>query len=571
MGMEKRRMVIYQVLPRLLTNKVLANKAKGTIEENGCGKFNEIDAKVLQSIAGFGATHVWYTGILEHATCTDYSAYGIATDSEDVVKGKAGSPYAIKDYYDVDPDLAVDVNRRIEEFEALVERTHQHQLKVLIDLVPNHLARNYVSDALPEGIKAFGADDDNSLAYAKNNNFYYLPGKSFVSPAKSASGQQWKEKPAKVTGNDCFSASPKVSDWYETVKLNYGIDYSGQTAADFDPEPDTWLKMLEVVLYWAAKGVDGFRCDMAGMVPVDFWRWMIGEVRQKYPEMVFIAEVYEAELYSDYIFKAGFDYLYDKVVLYDGLRAVMEGKAAASSLSACWQRTEGLHNFLLYFLENHDEQRIASDFFMGDGAKAIPGITVAATMFNNPLLIYSGQELGERGMDAEGFSGQDGRTSIFDYWGLQNFALWRGKGDWSGSELSAEAKDLRDFYRKLLSLVQEIPALNKGRFYDLMWANKENVCFDSEKLFAFLRYDKGQVYLIIANFDSKAKELKLKIPSDAMDLSGMQSGLFYTGTDLLNINRNIQFPAIIALNGGLGCKLLPYSASVYELKGSDMA
>jgi glycosidase len=567
--MEKRRMVIYQLLPRLFGNKVFNNKQNGSLEENGCGKFNDINSEALQSIAELGVSHIWFTGIIEHATCSDYSSDGIAMDYPDIVKGAAGSPYAIKDYYDVDPDLAVNVSKRMEEFEALVERTHALDLQVVIDLVPNHLARNYVSDAAPKGVEPFGSGDDTSMAFSKDNNFYYLPGADFVSPEKPSSEKQWHESPARATGNDCFSASPAITDWYETVKLNYGVDYVGKTPADFDPEPDTWLKMRDVVLYWASKGVDGFRCDMAGMVPIDFWRWMIGEVRKTYPRLLFIAEVYEAELYNDYIFKAGFDYLYDKVVLYDGLRAVMEGKAPAASLSKCWQQTDGLHHFLLYFLENHDEQRLASDFFVGSGEKAIPGMTVAAAMFNNPLLIYSGQEIGERGMDAEGFSGKDGRTTIFDYWGVERLQQWQSSGNWSGQLLPEEAKALRLFYKKLLAVIQQAPPLNKGRFYDLMWANQDNPNFDCERIFAYLRYEGGRQYLVVANFSAESLSYKLRIPADAMDLSGMNGQWYYFGEDLLGINRKIQFPAVVAQNGGLGGKLAPYSASIYELKGSE--
>src|SRR5690554_1580927 len=295
--MEKRRMVIYQLLPRLFGNKQSSNIKGGTLAQNGSGKFSAIDEAALAAIADLGATHIWYTGVLEHATCTDYSAYGIVRDSRDVVKGEAGSPYAIKDYYDVDPDLADVVDRRMKEFEALVERTHKQGLKVLIDLVPNHLARQYVSDAAPEGVVDFGAGDRRDLAFHKDNNFYYLPGTRFDSPEAEEQNERWEKEPARATGNDCFKANPGHGDWYETVKLNYGVDFVGDSPEDFDPEPDTWLKMRDVVLYWADKGIDGFRCDMAGMVPIAFWRWMIGEVRRRYPKLLFIAEVYEQELW----------------------------------------------------------------------------------------------------------------------------------------------------------------------------------------------------------------------------------------------------------------------------------
>ena len=564
--MEQKRIVIYQVLPRLFGNQNRTNKKNGTIEENGCGKLNDFSPEALLSIKKLGVSHIWFTGIIEHATQTDYSAQGIVRDCADVVKGLAGSPYAIKDYYDVDPDLAVEVPNRLAEFEALVRRTHEAGMKVIMDLVPNHVARQYVSDARPAGVEDFGSGDDTTVSFAKDNNFYYIPGQEFVSPDKSKPEPHWHENPARATGNDCFVASPAITDWYETVKLNYGVDYVGGSIADYSQVPDTWQKMQEIAFYWAAKGVDGFRCDMAGMVPIEFWRWLTGEVRHKHPHLMFLAEVYDASLYSDYIFKGGFDYLYDKVVFYDGLRSVLEGKAPASIITDLWKRTEGLHHFLLYFLENHDEQRLASDFFVGQGVKAIPGMVVAAVMFNNPLLVYSGQELGEKGMDEEGFSGRDGRTTIFDYWGLELFNQWRGNGDWSGKQLSSESKYLREFYSKLFNLLQVKPALHKGRFYDLMWANNENPFFDDSKLYAFLRYLEGNVFLVIANFSDEEIAYKLKIPLHAMQTVGLETELFYRGTDMLGFCKNIQFPGVVGINGGFGGRITARIAAVYKLE-----
>jgi glycosidase len=566
--MEKPRFVIYQLLPRLFGNTNTTNKQNGTINDNGCGKLNQISDKALLSIKELGATHVWFTGILEHATCTDYSRYGISTDSSDVVKGLAGSPYAIKDYYDIDPDLAEDIPNRMVEFEQLITRTHESGLKAIIDLVPNHVARNYVSDAAPPNVDSFGFNDNNTIEFSKNNNFYYLPGTKFSSPNKQNNKEHWIEEPAKATGNDCFSASPSITDWYETVKLNYGIDYQNLTPIDFDPVPNTWTKMLDIVLYWANKGVDGFRCDMAEMVPIDFWRWIIGEVRAKYPQMLFVAEVYDAHKYNDFIFKGGFDYLYDKVVLYDILRAVIEGKAPASDITYSWQRTEGLHHFLLYFLENHDEQRIASTFFAGSAQRGLPGMVTAALMFNNPLLIYCGQELGEKGMDNEGFSGTDGRTTIFDYWSLNSLINWNSNSNWDGRNLNSETLELRSYYSKLLNVLNEQPALCKGRFYDLMWANKDNEHFNSQHLYTFMRYSGGNTFLIIANFSARQQSYKLQLPLDLMDSAGLYADAYYTGTDVMEINKNIQFPGEVALNSGFGGKILPYSAAVYKITSS---
>ena len=158
--MSQERITIYQVLPRLYGNTVTLNKNNGTLSENGCGKMNDFDARRLKRIKDMGFTHIWYTGLIEHATKTDYSAFGIARDNAEVVKGNAGSPYAIKDYYDIDPDLAVNVPERMKEFEQLVERTHRSGLKMIMDFVPNHVARHYHSDSKPAGVKDLWETDN---------------------------------------------------------------------------------------------------------------------------------------------------------------------------------------------------------------------------------------------------------------------------------------------------------------------------------------------------------------------------------------------------------------------------
>jgi glycosidase len=422
------KLVIYQLMTRLFGNKVALNKPYGTIQENGCGKFNDITDKALDEIKKMGVSHVWYTGVIEHATMTDYTAAGIPADDADVVKGRAGSPYAIKDYYDVDPDLAVNVKNRMPEYEALIKRTHDHGLKVLMDFIPNHVARSYKSDAKPVGVVDLGAKDDKTKAFAPNNNFYYLPGKAFVVPAGynplgAAKGPRedgkYAEMPAKATGNDVFSEAPKVDDWFETVKLNYGVDYQNGRATHFDPVPDTWKKMRDILVYWAGKNVDGFRCDVAEMVPVEFWAYVIPEVKKVKPDIIFIAEAYNPKEYQTYLDKGKFDFLYDKVGLYDVLRKLMRGESTTEEITRVWkEESRGFSSHMLRFLENHDEQRIASKEFATDPRRAIPAMTVAATLASGPVMLYMGQDVGEPAHGSEGFSGEDGRTTIFDYWGV---------------------------------------------------------------------------------------------------------------------------------------------------------
>jgi glycosidase len=561
---EKSRPVIYQLLPRLFGNRNLNRVKNGSIVENGCGKFNDITPLALQRIRELGITHVWYTGVIEHAHLTYYSEFGIPEDFSDVVKGRAGSPYAIKDYFDVDPDLAVSVSNRMDEFEALVQRTHQAHMKVIIDLVPNHLARQYISDKKPPGVSDFGANDNLEAAFSPRNNFYYLPGESFVSPIKTEGGQQWLEKPARVTGNDCFTSRPSESDWYETVKLNYGVDFK-LNKGFFDPVPDTWVKMREVVLYWAEKGVDAFRCDMAGMVPIEFWQWLFNEVRGPFPKLQFIAEIYESHRYQEFIFKAGFDYLYDKEIFYNTIREILAGNSPAKNLKKCWQVAEAFHHKMLYFHENPDEERIASDFFAGNSLNALPAVVLMTTMLQNAVMVYFGQELGERGMDEEGFSGVDGRTSIFDYWGLPLLQRWVNNGQFDGAQLSKEAHGLRNFYGRLLAMVNGEPALRYGKFYDLTWSNEGNPAFAGNVIYAFFRYCDEQLLLILANFSDRDIDYRLHVPRHFFELAGFKDHLYFTGNDKLEMNKMIQFPGEVALNAGIGGRIKGHSASVYEL------
>lgn len=527
------KITIYQVLPRLFGNKGGQNVPAGSIAENGCGKMADFTAKVLGAVRDFGYTHIWYTGLLEHATQTDYSAYGIRPDHPAVVKGRAGSPYAIKDYYDIDPDLARKPAERMKEFEALVRRTHKAGLKMIIDFVPNHVARQYASDACPAGVRDLGEGDNVNMNFSPANNFYYIQGETLrtgFSDTRSPQGP-YREYPAKATGNDRFDAWPSVNDWYETVKLNYGVDYVGGRVCHFNPVPDTWLKMTDILLFWAGKGVDAFRCDMAEMVPCEFWAYAIARVKQSYPAVHFIAEVYNPGLYRDYIHRGGFDYLYDKVGLYDTLRAVVRGEASASAITGCWQSVDDIRGHMLNFLENHDEQRIASPFFAGEAERAVPALVVSALMGTNPFMVYAGQEIGEPGMDEEGFSGRDGRTTIFDYWCVDTLRRL-SKADLA--LLSDRERKLYETYRRVLRLSNGSEAVREGQFYDLMYANYDRACgFNPDRQYAFIRKAEGQMLLVVANFDAAPASFGLRLPAHVFDFLKLRTGL-YVGIDLLS-------------------------------------
>ena len=528
---QKNKMVIYQVFPRWFGNLRPSPVMNGSLAENGVGKFSAFTPLALSKIKELGVTHVWYTGVIEHATKTDYTMFGIRKDHSAVVKGKAGSPYAIKDYYDIDPDLADNIQNRMSEFEDLVKRTHEAGMKVIIDFVPNHVARQYFSDAREPFVEDLGQTDNVSKAFDVNNNFYYLPGQTLTlrfDPQREEDFA-YSEFPAKVTGNNHFDAYPSQNDWYETVKLNYGVDYMHGGACHFNTIPNTWEKMLEILLFWADKGVDGFRCDMAEMVPVEFWNWVIPQVK-KVRDVIFIAEVYNPDEYRNYIYTGHFDYLYDKVGLYDTVRAVMCGQAPASNISHCWQSLEGIQKNMLNFLENHDEQRVASDFFAGD---ARPGILVSAAMNTNPVMIYSGQELGERGMDAEGFSGRDGRTTIFDYWSVESLRNWNNNGLFDGAKLTPAERSLREMYAKLLNVVRSEPVIVEGAFYDLMYANSGNPYFNPNRQYAFLRKWKNEVLLVVVNFDRADQCVWVNIPVEAFKALDFEDNKPAELTDLL--------------------------------------
>ena len=532
------KMIIYQVLPRLFGNPNKAPVKHGTIARNGAGKFSAFTPETLAEIKKLGITHIWYTGVIEHATCTDYTSYGIRKDHPAVVKGQAGSPYAIKDYYDVDPDLADDVPHRMKEFEALIERTHKAGMKALIDFVPNHLARQYASDAKPFPVQDLGQHDNVSKAFDPANNFYYLPGQALqLRFGTQQEDTAYSEFPAKVTGNDCFHAHPTENDWYETVKLNYGVDYAGGGHTYFDPVPDTWQKMLDILLFWKGKGVDGFRCDMAEMVPVAFWQWVIPRVKAG-DDTCFIAEVYNPALYRDYIGRGGFDYLYDKVGLYDTLREVINEKTSTGAITDCRQAVEGIQQYMVNFLENHDEQRIASDFFAGSGERGLPGMIVAATLYTNPVLIYFGQEFGERGMDEEGFSGMDGRTSIFDYWSLPCIQHWINDQRFDGALLTEAQKMLYQSYTKLLHIAGSEPAIGQGRFFDLMYANGA-LRTNGNRLYAFLRVFEQEVVLIVTNFNREEKTVSIAIPPEAFHLLHIPDNRAAKLTDLFTGKQSI--------------------------------
>lgn len=527
--MTTQKIVVYQVFPRLFGNTKTTNRPWGTKDENGVGKFNDFTDIALEEIKKLGISHMWFTGVLHHGVIGDFPEIGIFSDDPEVIKGRAGSPYAVRDYYQVNPDLAVDVTLRMEEFESLVARTHKHGLKVIIDIVPNHVSRFYEGKNNPEGVTDFGANDDTTVVYSKHNNFYYIPGEAFQVPiprndyrplgGEAFTGKRFSETPAKWTGNGSRKAQPDFDDWYETVKINYGITPEG--AKDFDelPEgaeimdwrehysfwrgkevPDSWKKFRDIALFWLDKGVDGFRYDMAEMVPVEFWSYLNSHIKMANPRAFLVAEVYNPSLYRDYIYKGKMDYLYDKVGLYDTLKAIIQGHGSTDQLLAILEGQRDIKHHMLHFLENHDEQRIASPEFAGNPWKAMPAMVVSATISTSPTMIYFGQEVGEPAAENAGF-GQPSRTSIFDYIGVPQHQKWMNGGKFDGGQLSDNEKALRNYYSEVLNFTLNNSAL-MGEYHDLHALNRLNNPAYTDKAFAFARWSDRQRIIVVTNFDS---------------------------------------------------------------------
>jgi len=560
----KSKVVVYQVFTRLFGNTNTTNKPWGTIEENGVGKFEDFTDKALREIKDLGVTHIWYTGVPHHDVITDYTDYGIDNDDPDVVKGRAGSPYAVKDYYNVNPDLAVNPNKRMEEFVALVERSHNAGLKVLIDIVPNHVARNYKSISKPEGVEDFGATDDTSVQYDVNNNFYYNPGETFQVP-KWENGYQplggnkhdlldgkFYENPAKWTGNGSRASQPSMYDWYETVKVNYGVSPDGKKDFDSLPKgyenmdykahyefwknktvPNSWIKFKDIALFWLDKGVDGFRYDMAEMVPVEFWSYMNSHIKMKNPEAFLLAEVYQPQLYRDYIKKGKMDYLYDKVEMYDTLKHIVQGYGKTDNIPPIVEGLKDIEHHMLHFLENHDEQRIASPEFAGDAEKGKPAMVVSATISTSPTMVYFGQELGEPAEEDLGF-GDPTRTSIFDYGSVPSIVRWVNNKKFDGGQSTAEELQLRDFYKRLLNFTIKSDAL-MGEYAEIQRFNRQNTPGFTDKQLAYVRWSENEKLIIISNFDAEnTVNVNLKLPKNIVDSWALENKTYRLTDQLYN-------------------------------------
>jgi glycosidase len=546
--------VIYQLVVRYFGNTAGSNVPDGSIEQNGCGKFEDITSRALEELRALGITHVWLTGVPRQATLTDRSGSGLPADPADIVKGRAGSFYAVRDYGDVCADYATDPARRMAELSALVSRIHAAGLKVLIDWVPNHVSRSY-SSATP-GLD-FGAGDDQTRFFDARNNFYYLveprgralsltkpagwnpPGVSFsgrFAPEDGSAGHT-----PKATGGDDYS---KVTDsnvpeqlWYETIKLNYGYNFADGTT-HYDPRPSTWDKADAVLAFWQSKGVDGFRCDFAHYVPAEAWAYMIGKARERDARAFFIAEAYpfsgsrDPVQSQDQLLGAGFDAVYH-YRSYNALKRIYQGATLDEYEREMSSLSDAERPRFMEYLENHDERRVPSpivaDVGSGDSGfgSADAGYQLAPLQLlysQGPVLLLNGQEVGEPGAGASGFSGNDGRTTLFDYWRMPRFAEWVNGHTYDGGGLDPAGRALRRFYADLLALCQDPSICGRGywglRYHNRSWSAPG--C--SDWLYAFSRYQpgSGRLAVVAANFDPNgAATGSLRIPRELAASAGL--------------------------------------------------
>jgi glycosidase len=574
LGHDGARPRIYQLFVRLFGNVNETRQPNGALAVNGVGKFHDINDAALASLQKLGFSHVWLTGILRQATGTDYSDIGQPFDDPDLLKGIAGSSYAIRDYFDVSPDYAVDPKERLAEFKALLDRLHKHRLQALIDFVPNHVARCYRSEIKPE--INFGTNDDRSVFFDPRNNFFYLQPDADgpplrlptckdgvpISPTCKLAGMKCdgfftgETDFGRVTGNNVVSWKPGLGDWYETVKLNYGFDFTDPAKQRREypnartPDkalPDTWTKMDQVIAYWQAMGVDGFRCDMSHMAPPEFWKWLIGRARGRWPDVFFIGEAYDSDpakvpgsdpvisqLHggkSNVMFDlldAGFDAVYDDSS-YKALKNIYDGPGWANDLDHARSDDFIFENSVRY-AENHDEVRLAGrDNWGGIGMKV--GRPVTAILYGigrGSLMLYNGQEIGEPAAGEEGFGDDDARTSIFDYWSMPELVKWTNWHKYDDGKLSGDQERLRESYGRLLAVTNE-PAFRDGAFFSLNPANNHNPHFGQvgleaaggHWLYAFLRFDpiSKQRFLVVVNLHatSALQETRILFPKEAIE------------------------------------------------------
>lgn len=280
------------------------------------------------------------------------------------------------------------------------------------------------------------------------------------------------------------------------------------------------------------------------------------------PKTFLLAEIYQPQIYRDYIQKGKMDYLYDKVQLYDSLKAIIQGHGSTDAIVDIQNSLADIEQHMLHFLENHDEQRIASSAFAGDANKGKPAMVVSATMGSSPTMLYFGQEVGEPGDEDAGF-GNPTRTSIYDYIGVPHHQRWMNKGKFDGGALSEEEKELRSFYASLLNFTKNSKALT-GEYREIHRYNRIHTQWYNDRVFSYTRWKGKDRLLIVCNFDdSDSFGFDLQIPEEILSAWQLAEGE-YTLVDQLSEHQQSLF-----VDGGMGqtrVDLKPLQSFIFKLR-----
>ncbi len=366
--------VIYEIYPRAFSQQ---------------GNFNAITAR-LDELKDLGVTILWLMPI-----------HPIGQEKK---KGTIGSPYAVRDYYGINPDYGT-----ADDLKRLVREAHARGLKVIIDIVANHTSWDSVLMKHPEFYKRD----------AKGNITYPY-------------------------------------DWYDIAALNYGNQQLRRYMTDMLKH---WIREFDL---------DGFRCDVAGEVPTDFWENARRELEQIKPEIVMLAEAHKAELSVN-----AFDLDYSWP-LHSALTNVLQGRGRASDLRAEWEKEVkewpkgALH---MRFSDNHDERRAIARF--GEPA-ALAASAFVFTLDGVPML-YNGMEVGD--------TTESGAPALFEKLPI----FW---------PIAERRKEFPQFYKQIMTLRRSSVALRRGT---LEWLRNS----DESRVVTFVRRARNEKVLVAINFSSR--------------------------------------------------------------------
>jgi glycosidase len=389
--------VIYEIYPRAFSQQ---------------GNFNAITAR-LDELKDLGVTILWLMPI-----------HPIGQEKK---KGTIGSPYAVRDYYGINPDYGT-----ADDLKRLVREAHARGLKVIIDIVANHTSWDSVLMKHPEFYKH---DAQGNITYPY--------------------------------------------DWYDIAALNYG-------------NAELRRYMTDMLKHWLREfDLDGFRCDVAGEVPTDFWENARRELEQIKPDIVMLAEAHKPELQV-----TAFDLDYSWP-LHTALTNALQGRGRASDLRVEWEKEVkewprgALH---MRFSDNHDERRAIARF--GEPA-ALAASALMFTLDGVPML-YNGMEVGD--------TTESGAPALFEKMPI----FWA---------IAERRKEFPEFYKKIMALRRSSVALRRGT---LEWLHNS----DEARVVTFVRRAPGAEVLVAINFSNR--------PFTGRVIGGPQLSLAAWGYEFIN-------------------------------------